>query len=71
MNQVMLKRDDFKVVLMALLESCAGWRGMIEEGDLPDGFTPERARATLEMYTEVSEKIRVIVEMEQIGRAHV
>ena len=64
MNQVMLQRDDFKVCLMALLEAKAAWAGMIDDGEIPQGFTVEKAQGILAMYTAVYEKIQKIVDME-------
>ena len=64
MNQVMLRRDDFKVCLMALIECQEAWKEMIEEDDLPSGFTQQSARDLHSVYVDVAEKIKSIVNME-------
>lgn len=67
-TEVKLYKDDFRVVLFALMECQSSWRAMIDEGDIPDlpGMDLARAEHILIRFSEVREKIQVIVDGEPL-----
>lgn len=67
-REVQLYKDDFRVALLALMECESAWRAMLDEGELPDipGMDLGRAQHILTRFSEVREKIQVIVEGEPL-----
>ncbi len=67
-KEVQLFKDDFRVILMALLECQTAWRGMIDEGEIPDvpGLDMGKAQHILLRFSEVRDKINQILEGEPI-----
>ena len=67
-KEVQLFKDDFRVILMALLECQTTWRGMIDEGEIPDvpGLDMGRAQHILVRFSEVREKIEMILDGEPL-----
>ena len=65
-TEVQLFKDDFRVALLALMECQNAWRAMIDEGELPDvpGMDLARAQHILIRFSEVREKIQMIVDGE-------
>lgn len=73
LKEVQLFKDDFRVILMALLECQTTWRGMIDEGEIPDvpgpdvpGLDMGRAQHILVRFSEVREKIEMILDGEPL-----
>lgn len=66
--EVQLFKDDFCVALLALMECQNVWRAMIDEGELPDvpGMDLARAQHILIRFSEVREKIQMIVDGEPL-----
>ena len=64
--EVQLFKDDFRVALLALMECQNAWGAMIDEGELPDvpGMDLARAQHILIRFSEVREKIQMIVDGE-------
>lgn len=67
-KEVQLFKDDFRVILMALLECQTAWRGMIDEGEIPDvpGLDMGKAQHILVRFSEVKEKIETILNGEPL-----
>ena len=67
-TEVQLFKDDFRVALLALMECQNAWRAMIDEGELPDvpGMDLARAQHILIRFSEVREKIQMIVDGEPL-----
>ena len=67
-TEVKLYKDDFHVVLFALMECQNAWRAMIDEGEIPDipGMDLARAQHILTRFSEVREKIQAIVDGEPL-----
>ena len=67
-KEVQLFKDDFRVIFMALLECQTTWRGMIDEGEIPDvpGLDIGRAQHLLGRFSEVREKIEMILDGEPL-----
>jgi len=67
-TEVQLFKDDFRVALLALMECQNAWRAMIDEGELPDipGMDLGRAQHILIRFSEVREKIQMIVDGEPL-----
>lgn len=67
-TEVQLFKDDFRVALLALMECQNVWRAMIDEGELPDipGMDLGRAQHILIRFSEVREKIQMIVDGEPL-----
>lgn len=63
-TKVQLFKDDFRVCLLALMECQTAWRGMIDEGDLPDipGLDLGKAQHILIRFSEVKDKIQTILD---------
>ena len=67
-KEVQLFKDDFRVILMALLECQTSWRGMIDDGVIPDvpGLDMGKAQYILVRFSEVREKIEMILDGEPL-----
>ena len=67
-KEVQLFKDDFRVILMALLECQTSWRGMIDEDEIPDvpGLDMGKAQHILVRFSEVKEKIEMILDGEPL-----
>ncbi len=62
-KEVQLFKDDFRVLNFALMECINAWRGMIDEGEIPDvpGLDMGKAQHILVRFSEVREKIETIL----------
>ena len=62
-TEVQLFKDDFRVILLALMECQTAWRNMIDEGELPDvpNMDMGRAQHILVRFSEVKDKIQTIL----------
>ena len=62
-TEVQLFKDDFRVILLSLMECISAWRNMIDEGELPDvpNLDMGRAQHILVRFSEVKDKIQTIL----------
>ena len=67
-TEVQLFKDDFRVILLSLMECQTAWRTMIDEGELPDvpNMDMGRAQHILVRFSEVKDKIQTILDGEPL-----
>ena len=67
-TEVQFFKDDFRVILLSLMECQTAWRNMIDEGELPDvpNMDMGRAQHTLIRFSEVKDKIQTILDGEPL-----
>ena len=67
-KEVQLFKDDFRVILLSLMECQTAWRNMIDEGELPDvpNMDMGRAQHILVRFSEVKDKIQMILDGEPL-----
>ena len=67
-TEVQLFKDDFRVILLSLVECQTAWRNMIDEGELPNvpNMDVGRAQHILVRFSEVKDKIRTILDGEPL-----
>ena len=68
-TEVQLFKDDFRVILLSLMECQTAWRTMIDEGELPDvpNMDMGRAQHILVRFSEVKDKIQTILDGEPLN----
>ncbi len=67
-TEVQLFKDDFRVILLSLMECQTAWRNMIDEGELPDvpHLDMGKAQHILIRFSQVKDKIQTILDGEPL-----